>query len=126
MKILDEKNNVLILCQDEKQAKEIDSSLWSYGRNKFIAHSMDSDKNFDPSRQPALITTKEENSNQSKYLIFLSAATKNFVESFDRAFYFYNQENNDVATQLSLSLLPKNSFKKKDGKWIKAYTISIN
>lgn len=120
IKTLDEKNRLLILCQDEKQVKEIDLDLWSYGRNKFIPHATILDKDIDLKRQPVLITTKEENQNDANYLVFLTKTNNDFVNKFKRAFYFYSESDMQNAENLVKILNPKNTFKKENGKWIKS------
>jgi len=119
LKILEEKKKVLIFSEDERQLKELDNSLWSYGRNKFIPHITIFDKGFDLIRQPVLLTNKEENSNCANYLIFLSETKQDFISNFDRAFYFYDNSSLDSANKLSQELSPKNSYKKEGGKWVK-------
>lgn len=120
LKIQEEKNKVLIICQDEAQAKELDLSLWTYGRNKFIPHATSLDKNFEAKRQPVLISNIAQNLNEATYLIFLGQIDKDFIEGFNRAFYFYSDSDEEMAKRLSSELSPKNSFKKIDGKWIKS------
>ena len=63
--------------QNENLIKEIDSNLWSFGRNKFIAHITIFDEDFDLKRQVALITNKE-NSNSANYLIFIDEVSASF------------------------------------------------
>ncbi len=113
IKVLDEKKKALVLCSSENQIKEIDGSLWSYGRNKFIPHVTVADRDFTMERQPILITDKEENSNKADYLIFLSEPSEAFISKFPRAFHFYEGKS-------SMKIKPTNSYKKVDGKWVKA------
>jgi len=118
IKSLEEKTKVLILCQDENQIREVDLTLWSYGRNKFIPHVKISDKGFDIQRQPVLITDNQENLNEAEYLIFLVAPKEEFIKQFKRAFYFYEACDGAFAKELSKSLSPKRSFKKEEGRWV--------
>lgn len=120
LKIQEERNKVLILCESDEQTKELDLALWTYGRNKFIPHATSLDKNFEAKRQPVLITNIAQNINEATYLIFLGQVNKDFVDGFNRAFYFYSYSDEEIAKGLSLQLSPKNSFKKIDGKWIKS------
>jgi DNA polymerase IIIc chi subunit len=113
LKILEEKKRALIFTKNENLIKEIDSNLWSFGRNKFIPHITIFDKNFDLKRQPILITNKEENSNNADYLVFLDEPSKDFTSNFKRIFYFFEPEKK------SSKLQPTNSYKKQDGKWVK-------
>ena len=113
LKILDEKKKVLIFSTNKSEIEEIDKSLWSYGKNKFIPHITIFDKNFDVARQPILLTDQEHNSNGADYLVFLSEPSKKFLENFNRSFYFFSKKN------LTNEIIPTNFYKKENGKWIK-------
>jgi len=113
LKILDEKKKVLIFSANKNEIEEIDKSLWSYGKNKFIPHITIFDKNFDLARQPILLTDQEHNSNDADYLVFLSEPSKKFLENFNRSFYFFSKKN------LINEIIPTNFYKKENGKWIK-------
>jgi DNA polymerase IIIc chi subunit len=125
--VLDEKKTALIYCAAESQIKELDNSLWSYGKNKFIPHVTIFDNNFEFKNQPILISNQEENSNNANYLILVDEAQTGFVSSFSRVFYFYDSASQNIAKQLAKkysSITNKtNSFKKEDGKWIKCENI---
>ncbi len=58
IKIINEGKKVLIYCALESQMQELDKSLWSYGRSKFIAHITINDQEFEMLRQPILIWVK--------------------------------------------------------------------
>ena len=113
IKVLEEKKKALVFCANQDQVKEIDASLWSYGRNKFIPHVTISDREFVMERQPILITDKEENSSKADYLVFLSEPSEAFISKFSRVFYFYEEG------KFAAKSKPKNSYKKTDGKWVK-------
>lgn len=113
LKVLEENKKTLIFCEDEKQIKEVDSALWSYGRSSFIPHITSFDDGFDFLRQPIVITNQERNLNEAQYLIFLKEPSESFVKKFSRVFYFFENGGNKS------SLKPNNSYKKEDGKWIK-------
>jgi DNA polymerase IIIc chi subunit len=114
LKILSEKKRVLILCKDKNLTQEIDTALWNYGRNKFIPHAVASDDNFDPARQPVLISDVEENKNSADFLLFVDEPSAQFLSSFARVFYFFEDGKNIS------KIKPTNFYKKVDGKWIKA------
>lgn len=114
LKVLEEKKKALVFCATQKQVAEIDAALWSYGRNKFIPHITNSDKDFVLERQPIFITDKEENSNKADYLVFLDEPSDSFIKGFSRVFYFYEEG------KCAAKIKPTKSYKKEDGKWIKA------
>src|ERR1700748_2111137 len=84
LKILEEGKKALIFSLNQKQISEIDASLWSYGRNKFIPHITVFDKEFSFERQPILISNREENLNKADYLIFLDVPSDDFLTKFSR------------------------------------------
>lgn len=112
IKVLEENKKALVFCANQAQIKEIDDSLWSYGRNKFIPHITVLDKDFILERQPIFITDKEENANKADYLVFLSEPSEVFVSKFKRVFHFFEGKS-------SAKIKPTNSYKKVDGKWVK-------
>lgn len=114
LKVLDDKKRVFIFCKNPAQIKEIDSALWNYGRNKFIPHAVISDHEFDPKRQPILISDKEENLNSADFLLFIDEPSEGFILKFSRVFHFF-EEGKKIA-----KIKPTNSYKKSAGKWIKA------
>jgi DNA polymerase IIIc chi subunit len=123
MKVLNENKKALIIAADSIQMKEIDNSLWSYGKNKFIPHVVFSDKDFDLKRQPIVISDKEENFNEADYLVLTREVSEDFLKGFARVFYFYHSLDADKITDL----FPKyktiaskiNSYKKSNSGWIK-------
>ena len=123
-KILEENKKALIFSTDDTRTKEIDDGLWTYGKNKFIPHILISDKNFVMERQPILITNKAENSNKAVYLVLAESVAEAFLCEFSRVFYFYdvlNLESAKAAAKKYQKVASKfNSYKKDDGKWLKA------
>ena len=81
IKILDEKKRAIIFIKNLDKIKEIDASLWSYGRSKFIPHVTIFDKDFESTEQPILISNEEKNLNKAHYLIFLDEPTQDFLNN---------------------------------------------
>ncbi|MBU6338651.1 MAG: DNA polymerase III subunit chi [Rickettsiales bacterium] len=123
LKILDENKKALIVTTSQMEVKEIDAALWSFGKNKFIPHITDSDKDFDFKRQPIIITDKEDNFNGADYIVLTKEVSSNFLRNFSRVFYFYDVLNVAVAKVLAgkyKNIASKiQSYGKKDGKWVK-------
>jgi DNA polymerase IIIc chi subunit len=119
LKVLDENKKALIVAEDQIQIKEIDASLWSYGKNKFIPHITIYDKDFSLERQPILISDKEENSNKADYLVFLDMPSEAFISKFSRVFYFFEESGLAQAKAVAKKIKPTNSYKKSEGKWVK-------
>lgn len=112
-KILEEGKKALIFCEDQKKLEELDKSIWSYGRTTFIAHITENDNDFNFDRQPIILTSKEENLNKADYLIFLIDVQKQFLKSFKRSFFFFEEGENFSKFK------PDNYFRKEGGKWLK-------
>lgn len=122
IKVTDEKKKALILCSDAKKFKEIDDSLWSYGKYKFIAHATLADKDveeFGWKRQPIFLVDKEENVNEADYLVLVNDASEAFVSSFARVFYFYEVQDFAMVKKFAKNFKKINAYKKVDGKWVK-------
>ena len=117
IKVLEEKKHAIVFCENATQVKEIDASLWTYGRNKFIPHAMFDDGDFD--LQPVLITTQEKNDNNASYLALLGDVSLDFAKNFSRIFYFFEEGALAKAKNLAKKFKPTNSYKKQDGKWVK-------
>jgi DNA polymerase IIIc chi subunit len=113
LKILDEMKNAFIFIKNLEKIKEIDASLWSYGRSKFIPHVTIFDKDFESEKQPILISNEEKNLNNADYLIFLDEPNQDFLKEFSRSFYFF--ENSPNCSNIKAD----NFYKKQQGKWIK-------
>lgn len=123
LKVLDDKKKALIFCPNAAKFKEIDDSLWSYGKNKFIPHVSPSDKalgeEFGWKRQPILLNSKEENLNEADYLVLIEDASESFISGFSRVFYFYEAENSANIKKFAKKFSKVNAYKKADGKWVK-------
>ena len=113
LKILDEKKRAFIFIKNLEKIKEIDASLWSYGRSKFIPHVTIFDKDFESEKQPILISNEEKNLNNADYLIFLDEPNQDFLKGFSRSFYFFENSPN------CLNVKADNFYKKQAGKWTK-------
>ena len=122
IKIIESNKKALIFCKNSATTKEIDDSLWSYGRNKFIPHATKHDKNilenFGWEQQPIAIFDEEKNINQADYIILIEDANIDFIKKFERVFYFYDAIDENLAKKLKKIAAKINSYKKFDGKWI--------
>lgn len=125
IKVLEDKKKTLIFCVDKTKMKEIDDSLWTFGKNRFIPHltifEEDIEKISTWQRQPILLTNEEENKNDADYLVIIDEPSSPFISSFKRVFYFYEEsaignvkkfvKNLESGTKIK-------SYKKVDGKWL--------
>ncbi len=128
IKALDDKKKAIVFCKNAAKLKEIDDSLWTYGKYRFIPHITMQEKEiieeFGIERQPILLIDKEENKNDAELLVLVDEASVEFVKKFKRVFYFYDSTMKDSAEAIksNLSSISSkiNSYKKEDGKWVKS------
>ena len=122
IKITDEKKKALVYCVDAAKFKEIDDSLWSYGKYKFIAHATLADKDLAEvglARQPIFLINREENINEADYLVLVSEASEAFISKFARVFYFYETQDIVAVKKFAKQFKKVNAYKKVDAKWVK-------
>jgi DNA polymerase-3 subunit chi len=113
-----EKNNVLVICQNDAQIAELDRLIWTFSSDKFIPHGTKNDADAD--KQPIFLTNKDniENPNNAKTLISLTAEFDiNYAKPFDKFIYaFENQcgfEVKELANDFTLKY-----WLQDDGKWV--------
>jgi DNA polymerase III subunit chi len=63
----------LIKAESADRASAIDSLLWTYNDQTFLAHAQVGDGN-NPARQPVLITTEDDNANAANVLFLVGGA----------------------------------------------------
>lgn len=122
IKVTDEKKKALIYCTNAAKFKEIDDSLWSYGKYKFVAHATLADKElaeFGWQRQPVFLIDREENINEADYLVLTSEASEAFISKFARVFYFYEAQDVAAVKKFAKQFKKVNAYKKVDAKWVK-------
>jgi len=74
--------NTLVITENEDYLNSIDKSLWTYSREHFIPHATINDSW--PDNQPILITTKPENLNNSKIIIFVNPGRQIILDSIGK------------------------------------------
>lgn len=121
IKFLVEKKRAIIYSKDIEILKQVDDGLWSFSKTKFIPHVTIWDK-FDYNQQPFLLTNREENVNQSDFLIMLDGVSNDFLAQFSKSFYFFSIANKDQARELWSDYKKQsaklNFYRKDDNKWI--------
>ncbi len=124
IKVLEDKKKALIFCADKAKIKEIDDSLWTFGKNRFIAHLTIFEKDIEQisnwKRQPILLSNEEENKNDADYLVIIDEPSNAFVSSFKRVFYFYDSSAIENVKKFAKKMgedFKIKSYKKIDTKW---------
>jgi DNA polymerase III subunit chi len=122
-KILEQKNKVLIACEDEHEVKKLDKFLWEYNAEKFIPHGTADQEHAED--QPILITDKQENLNLSSILICLSGTRLNDFSSFVKIFDIFEgsedqkQMGRERWKEYKEKGYPLAYFTSENGKWTK-------
>lgn len=125
LKVLEERKKALILCQNSQKMKEIDDGLWQFGKVKFIPHVTVFEKDIEEvstwQRQPIVISDEEKNINEANYLVLTQNSSLEFIEKFERTFYFFDSMMIDEVKKFSKTCAKDfavKSYKKDDGKWV--------
>jgi DNA polymerase III subunit chi len=120
LKILEEQKKACIYCSNEAELAEIDAGLWSFSKTKFIPHATLKD-GVDANRQPVFIDQEEQNHNKAEFLVMMQPVSDDFLNSFERVFYFFNDEGLQEARKQWKIYKEKsfalNFYKKEKGKW---------
>ncbi|MDA7704935.1 DNA polymerase III subunit chi [Rickettsiales bacterium] len=88
LKIYDQQKKALILCENDDMTQKLDLGLWNFSKIKFLPHITDQD-DFELESQPILLTQREESLNEADFLLMFSEKSEEFMQKFDRIFYFF-------------------------------------
>lgn len=120
-KILEEKKRALIFCQNQDLINQIDDGLWSFSKTKFIPHGTEND-DIKAQDQPIFLSSKQQNQNQSSYLIMLDKIDDDFGKNFEKIFYFFNNDSLAKSKEMWRYYKSKNFtlnfYKKENDKWV--------
>ncbi|MFM1814110.1 MAG: hypothetical protein RLZ98_805 [Pseudomonadota bacterium] len=80
---------------DEAQLEALDTHLWTYKDDSFLAHGTKKDGH--PERQPIYLTTGEENPNSAEVRFFVHGGEASDIAGYVRlVFMFDGRDNSDV------------------------------
>lgn len=126
-KILKSKKRLLVFADDEQLLKQLDTKFWSFSKTKFLPHATKWDvgenQDFNIKDQPVFLTNEEYDGNFNQIIIF-SPISQNFIQKFERIFYFFYDTDTATAKKFYNDLKDNPNYKialyKKDGeKWAK-------
>ena len=126
-KILKSKKRLLVFADDEQLLKQLDAKFWSFSKTKFLPHAtkwdVEENQNFNIKDQPVFLTDEEYDGNFNQIIIF-SPISENFIQKFERIFYFFYDTDTETAKKFYNDLKDNPNYKitlyKKDGeKWAK-------
>lgn len=101
--------NTFVKTEDENVQELLNKTLWTFSQKVFIAHGSKNDDM--PERQPVLISSEENNLNNSKILVCVGAEHSN-IEVFDRVLVIF-YESSQIQRDLCRALYAK--YKKQFG-----------
>ena len=92
-KVLASGARAVVMLGSEERVSELDSVLWTYDPNSFLAHGTARDGR--PNDQPAWLTSEDENPNGANVLILADGATSAHVADFEKCLEIF--DGNDAA-----------------------------
>ena len=121
LKLINDDKKIVIYNQSQEIINYLDDSLWQFPKLKFIPHATYQDNNKE--KQPIYITNNQENPNQASHLILINQiADLNFIQNFQKTFYFFNSNDINLAKEnwqnWQNNNLKLNYFKKQQDKWL--------
>lgn len=84
----------LVVLGSEQRATSVDDLLWTFDKSSWLPHGKPSAG--DPSDHPILISTEDDNANQSTFLFLADGATSDRVADFERCFEIFDGHDDDV------------------------------
>lgn len=114
----------LIRAKNEETLISLDKSLWTFKENSWLPHAIEKD-DIEPTEQPILLTTSNENNNFAQALFLLEDADLGEIEGIERAFYLIDGNNNELvkAARIAYKNAKDNGFdlsywqQDENGKW---------
>jgi DNA polymerase-3 subunit chi len=94
-KIISTNNKAVIFCSDENMMNELDKYLWSFSTKTVIPHGCKHDGY--KAKQPIYITDVEENPNDASILISLGKVDENYLMTFKRMIYVFDNSVESVS-----------------------------
>lgn len=124
-KALQNNKKSLIVIPEDNILKKLDKHLWEYKTDSFLPHGTSNDSFAE--NQPILLSSNEENSNNSEFLFALKGASSEFIKRFERYFDIFNgfDENEVIEARKRWKKYKEDGFNliywKQDsnGKWQK-------
>ncbi len=84
----------IVQAASEERVDALDSLLWTYREDSFLAHSHDREP--DAAENPILLTTKSDNPNGSQVRFFIDGATGDDISTYARTIYLFDGNDPDA------------------------------
>ena len=121
-KLLDERQRLLVVAQDESLLARLDRQLWDQGQASFLPHGPAGGG--DDASQPVLLSTGVDAPNRARNILIADGEWREAALAYDRAFYLFDDSTLEGA-RLAWKLLSgrdgveRNYWALEDGKWVK-------
>jgi DNA polymerase-3 subunit chi len=121
-RLLDERQRLLVVAQDESLLARLDRQLWDQGSASFLPHGPAGGG--DDASQPVLLSTGVDAPNRARNILIADGEWREAALAYDRAFYLFDDPTLEGA-RLAWKLLSgrdgveRNYWALEDGKWVK-------
>lgn len=89
-------SRVLVVVDDENRAVTLDRFMWGWDRGSFLPHSL-ANGSVDCLEEPVVVTTIEQNPNQSTVLIMGTPCSLEFMSRFECVYDFAETYDDQLA-----------------------------
>ncbi len=120
-KVLDSKERLIVVADDESLLGRLDRSLWEQERGSFLPHGLAGSS--DDSRQPLLLSTLPDASNRARFVLIADGKWRDSALAFHRSFYLFDSGTLEEARNAWRSLAQRKDaechyWANVDGRWV--------
>ena len=85
----------LIRAQNPETLVALDKELWTFQERLWLPHAIEGAEGIEPSEQPILLTTSQENNNFAQAVFLLEDAPIGDIDGIERAFYLIDGQDDE-------------------------------
>ena len=85
----------LIRAQTPETLVALDKELWTFQERLWLPHAIEGAEGIEPSEQPILLTTSQENNNFAQAVFLLEDAPIGDIDGIERAFYLIDGQDDE-------------------------------
>ena len=120
-KLLDDKQRLLVVAEDEGQRARLDRMLWDQGATSFLPHGLSGDGK-EPA-QPILLSGSSDAPNGARNMLIADGKWREAALHFDRAFFLFDSATVDAAREAWKELASKGEVERhywasEEGRWV--------
>ncbi len=119
-KLLDEKQRLLVVAEDEALLARLDRQLWDQGGPSFLPHAIAGAS--EDAAQPILLSTGTDAPNLARNMLMADGAWREAALGYDRSFLLFDEATLAAARKAWKSLaqrpeVTRNYWALEEGKW---------